>query len=89
MLKLDKNNEEQQMTVMNIFVNIITDMLTDIFWKLTTNMGVVDEAKPLINMKSELTKWLLHTVMYVENSFNCWDGNKSASKISNMKNSFA
>jgi hypothetical protein len=42
------------MTIMNIFINITTEVLKKIFWTLTTNMGLIDEAKPIINMKSEL-----------------------------------
>lgn len=50
---LDKSNEEQQMTVMNIFINITTEILKNMFWLLTTNMGLIDRCKPIINMKSE------------------------------------
>lgn len=53
MLDLDRTNESQQMTVMNIFINITTDVLAKTFWKLTTNMGLIDRCKPIINMKSE------------------------------------
>ena len=38
---------------MNIFVDTVTESLKKTFWTLTTNMGLIDEAKPLINMKSE------------------------------------
>lgn len=52
-LGLDKNDEVQQMTVMNIFVNIVTEALKRTFWTQTTNMGVIERAKAIINMKSE------------------------------------
>ena len=53
MLNLDKKDETQQMTVMNIFINITTDVLKKTFWTLTTNMGLIDRCKPIINRKSE------------------------------------
>ena len=73
---------------MNIFVDIVTETLKRTFWTLTTNFGLVDRAKPLINMKSESKVRLLYTVMYKANLFNCWDRKKSAAKISNMKNEY-
>lgn len=83
-LILDKTNKTQQLTLLNIFINITTEALKRTFWTLTTNMNLVDEAKPLINMKQE-SIWLLYTVMYIANSFNCWNRKESASKLSNMK----
>lgn len=53
LLKLDPENETQQMTVMNIFINVTTEVLKKIFWNLTTNMGLIDRCKHIINMKSE------------------------------------
>lgn len=53
MLDLDKSNETQQMTIMNIFINVTTEVLKKTFWTLTTNMGLIDRCKPIINMKSE------------------------------------
>lgn len=53
LLDLDKTNETQQMTIMNIYVNIVTEALKRTFWTQTTNMGVIERAKPIINMKSE------------------------------------
>lgn len=41
------------MTVMNIFINITTEALKNLFWLTTGSMNVIDEAKPIINMKSE------------------------------------
>lgn len=55
LLGLDKTNSAQQMTVMNIYVNIVTEALRRTFWTLTENMNLLDKAKPLINMKSEFT----------------------------------
>lgn len=51
--QLDKNNKDQQLTVMNIFVDTVTESLKKTFWTTTTNLGLIDSAKPLINMKSE------------------------------------
>jgi len=52
-LGLDKSNEEQQTTLMNILINIVTEALRRTMWTLTTNMGLIDEAKPTINLKQE------------------------------------
>lgn len=41
------------MTVMNIFIDTTTKALAKLFWLLTGRMNVIDEAKPIINMKSE------------------------------------
>ena len=61
-LGLDKENKTQQMTVMNIYVNVVTEVLKQIFWKMTGNMGLLDEYKPIIAMKSEfLYKRILAT----------------------------
>jgi len=80
---LDRENEEQQMTVMNIFIDFTTDALKMLFWLLTTNMGLLDRAKPIINMKSESTNRLHYRVIYNANSFNCWNRKKSAAKAFN------
>jgi hypothetical protein len=53
MLQLDRSNGVQQMTVMNIFIDIITTVLEKIFWKLTGNMGIPEEHRKNIAMKSE------------------------------------
>lgn len=50
---LDKENQDQQMTIFNIFMNVVTEILSRMFWKLTTNMGLIDSAKPIIAMKPE------------------------------------
>jgi hypothetical protein len=61
-LGLNKENKTQQMTVMNIYIDIVTEVLKQIFWKLTGNMGLLDEYKPIIAMKSEfLYKRILMT----------------------------
>ena len=39
-LNLDKENENQQMTIMNTLIYIVTATLKETFWTLTTNMGV-------------------------------------------------
>jgi len=66
-LNLDKENKVQQMTVMNVYVDVITQVLKKIFWKLTGNMGLLDEFKPLINMKSE---YLYKRIMCTRNKKN-------------------
>lgn len=53
LLGLDPNNEAEQSSIVNILINITTAALGKIFWTLTTNMGLVERAKPLINMKQE------------------------------------
>lgn len=50
---LDKNNKDQQMTVMNVFVNLITEALEKTMDRLTGNMGMLDEFKHIVSMKSE------------------------------------
>jgi len=79
-LQLDVDNETQQITVMNIFVNIVTEALKRTMEVLTTNMGLLKEFIPVINMKNELN-WLLYLVISKANSFNCWNGNQSAAKV--------
>ena len=79
LLDLNPNNETEQGSIVNVLINITTAALGKIFWTLTTNMGLVERAKPLINMKQE-SIWLLYTVMYIANSFNCWNRKESAAK---------
>ena len=52
-LNLDSKDIIQQGSLVNILINITTGALEKIFWNLTTNMGLVERAKPLINMKNE------------------------------------
>ena len=77
---LNPADEIKKMTVTNIYINIMTEVLKRTFWTVTTNMGLIDRCKPIINMKNELTKWLLQAAMPVENSFNCWNRKQSAAK---------
>lgn len=51
--KLNPENESQQMTIINIFISIVTDILEETFKKMTNNMGLLKEFAPIINMKSE------------------------------------
>lgn len=53
MLNLDPGNEIEQGSIVNILINITTAALGKIFWTLTTNLGLVERAKPIINMKQE------------------------------------
>ena len=66
-LNLDSENKVQQMTVMNVYISIVTEVLKEIFWKLTGNMGLLDEYKPIINMKSE---YLYKRIMATRNKKN-------------------
>ena len=47
------DDQEKDTTIMNIFVNVVTAILGKMFWTMTTNMGVPDTHKEIINMKSE------------------------------------
>lgn len=53
MLQLNSSNEKQQLTIMNIFIDVVTETLKRTFWTITTNMGLIEKAKPIINMKNE------------------------------------
>ena len=53
LLGKDKSNEIEQGSLVNILINITTAALGRIFWTLTTNLGLVERAKPIINMKQE------------------------------------
>lgn len=60
--RLDTTNETQQMTLINIFIALTTNVLEKLLSRFTENMGVLDQYKPLINMKSEfLYKRILMT----------------------------
>lgn len=52
-LQLDKTDKVQQQTVMNIYVDVVTEVLERMLSKLTNNMGILKEYEGLINMKSE------------------------------------
>ena len=43
------------MTVMNIYIDIVTEALHRTFDRLTGNMGLLEDYKHIINMKSEFT----------------------------------
>jgi len=58
------------MTLTNIYINICTEVLKRIFWTLTTNMGLIDEAKPIINMKQE---FLYKRILLTNNKKNLTD----------------
>jgi DNA polymerase elongation subunit (family B) len=53
LLNLDSNNKEQQNTILNIYIDIVTKALDKTFWKMTGNMGIPDKYKPIISMKQE------------------------------------
>ena len=63
----DEKNTETKNTLVNIFINLTTDALKQLFITLTTNMGLVDEAKPIINMKQE---FLYDTILLTTNKKN-------------------
>lgn len=48
-----EHSSESELNVMNMFIDISTEALRRIFWVLTTNLGVEDAYKPIINMKNE------------------------------------
>lgn len=47
------DDQEKDTTIMNIFVNVVTEILGKMFWTMTTNLGIPDTHKEIINMKSE------------------------------------
>ena len=57
----------EQGSIVNILINITTAALGKIFWTLTTNMGLVERAKPIINMKQE---FLYEKLLLTENKKN-------------------
>jgi len=67
MLNLNPDDEIQQTTIINIIINITTAVLKQLFWTLTTNMGLVERAKPIISMKQE---FLYKRIMLTENKKN-------------------
>lgn len=60
-------NEVKKISVMNIIINIFTDVLKKTFWLFTTNMGITDESKPIINMKNE---FILKKILTTRNKKN-------------------
>ena len=87
MFNLDKTNKDEQGTIINIIIDITTEALKRTFWTLTTNMGLVERAKPIINMKQESIGSIIQRCI-IQNSLNCWNRKKSAAKFSNMKQEF-
>lgn len=67
MLGLDRSDETQQVSLVNILLSLTTVLLKQLFWLMTTNLGLVDEAKPIINMKSE---FLYKRIMLTRNKKN-------------------
>ena len=59
-----ESNEDQELEVMNLFIDISTEALRRIFWTFTTNLGIEDEFKPIINMKNELIQAPLYCEVY-------------------------
>jgi hypothetical protein len=53
MFNLEKSNADEQISVMNVFIAIVTSILEKSFLKLTGNMGLIEEFKPVISMKNE------------------------------------
>ena len=51
-LGLELNNARKN-DIMNVLIHVTTGALGRIFWTLTTNMGLIEKAKPIINMKQE------------------------------------
>lgn len=49
-------NETNELSAMNMFIDLSTEALKRIFWTLTTNLGIEDDYKEIINMKNELRK---------------------------------
>jgi hypothetical protein len=48
-----QENEENQLNILNVFINIVTKSLQASFEKITENMGLLNNYKPIINMKNE------------------------------------
>ena len=82
MFNLDKTNKDEQGTIINIIIDITTEALKRTFWTLTTNMGLVERAKPIINMKQESIGSIIQRCI-IQNSLNCWNRKKSAAKPRN------
>jgi hypothetical protein len=48
-----QDSEENQLNILNVFINIVTKALQSSFEKITENMGLLNDYKPIINMKNE------------------------------------
>jgi DNA polymerase elongation subunit (family B) len=53
MFSLNTENKDQQLTLMNIYIDIVTEVLAKTFSKMTGNSGLLDQFKPIISMKNE------------------------------------
>jgi hypothetical protein len=52
LLNIDES-EQNQLSILNVFINIVTKALQSSFEKITEHMGLVDSYKTIINMKNE------------------------------------
>lgn len=46
-------NDVTELEVMNLFIDVSTEALRRIFWTFTTNLGIENDYKSIINMKNE------------------------------------
>lgn len=74
------HSEETQFCNLYMLIDILNYTMEHIFDTATGGFGIQKEYRPIINMKNELTKWLLLVVTLIENFLNCWNGNRSAAK---------
>lgn len=49
----DTHKTAQQQTLINIIINVVTEVLEKTFWTLTENLNILDSHKKTINMKNE------------------------------------
>ena len=47
------DGDPKQISIMNAYIDVVTKALEGTFYIFTTNMGLIERAKPIINMKSE------------------------------------
>lgn len=47
------DGDPKQIAIMNAYIDVVTKALEGTFYIFTTNMGLLEKAKPIINMKSE------------------------------------
>jgi hypothetical protein len=48
-----ENNENNELIIMNMYIDIVTKALDSTMNKITENMGLLEEYKPIINLKNE------------------------------------
>lgn len=53
MFNLNPENESEQGTIINLIINIVSEVLRLLMLTITTNMGLLDRAKPIMNLKQE------------------------------------